>query len=81
MPYEFTEWEHVPEPQPSSGRSAIPPRKFIGVGVLDPAGPPKRPVGPIPGIPAGLLLRMLAGLVLLGVVSAIVITLFASLAN
>jgi hypothetical protein len=81
MPYKFTEWEQVPEAQPSSGHSTIPPWKFTGVGVLDPPGPPKKPVGPIPGIPPALLLRILAGLILLAAVSAIVVALFASLAK
>ena len=76
MPYDFTEWVQELEAQASSGHSAIPPRKFSGVGVLDPAVPPKKPVGPIPGIPASLLLRIVAGLVLLAVVCSILGLLF-----
>jgi hypothetical protein len=76
MPYESTEWEQEPEAQASSAHSAIPPRKFSGVGVLDPPVPPKKPVGPIPRIPASLLLRIVAGLVLLAVVSSILGLLF-----
>jgi len=71
MPHEFTEWEQAPEAQASSGRSAIPPRKFSGVGVLDPPVPPKKPVGPISGVPASMLLRIVAGFVLLAVFSSI----------
>jgi hypothetical protein len=76
MPYEFTEWEREPEAQASSGRSAIPPRKFSGVGVLDAPVPPKKPVGPIPGVPASMLLRIVAGFVLLAMVSSILTLLF-----
>ena len=71
MPYEFTESERELEAQPSSGRSGIPPRKFTGAGVLDPPVPPKRPIGPIPRIPASLLLRILAGVVLGAIVISI----------
>jgi len=71
MPHEFTEWEQAPEAQASSGRGAIPPRKFSGVEVLDAPVPPKKPVGPIPGVPASMLLRIVAGLVLLVVFSSI----------
>lgn len=76
MLYVFTEWEEEPEAQASSGHSTIPPRKFSGVGVLDPPVPPKKPLGPIPGIPPSLLLRIVAGLVLLAVVSSILGLLF-----
>jgi hypothetical protein len=42
MPYEFTEWEHEPEPEASSSRTGGPPRKVTGIGILDPPSPPKR---------------------------------------
>jgi hypothetical protein len=77
MPCEFTEWERELEPQASSGRSGIPPRKFVGTGVLDPPVPPKRPIGPIPGIPASLLLRVLAGVVLAVIIVSVLFLLFA----
>ena len=77
MPHEFTEWEQELEPQASSGRSGIPPRKFTGTGVLDPPVPPKRPIGPIPRIPASLVLRVLAGLVLAAIVASVVFMFFA----
>jgi len=64
MAYEFTEEGYEAEPQTSSGRAGGPPRKSIGIGVLDPPVPPKKPVGPIPGIPASVLLRILAGTLL-----------------
>jgi hypothetical protein len=67
MPYEFTEWEPEPEPVASSNRSGGPPRKVTGVGVLDPPVPPKRAIGPIPRIPASLLLRIFAALLLAGI--------------
>ena len=76
MAYEFTEWEQEPEPQASSGHSVVPPRKLTGVGALDPPVPPKKPLGPIPGIPASLLLRILAALILLGFVILIISMLF-----
>ena len=72
MAYEFTEWEREPEPQASSGHSVIPPRKLTGVGVLDPPVPPKKPLAPIPGIPASVLLRILAALILVIVAGLIV---------
>jgi hypothetical protein len=64
MAYEFSEWEQEPEPQQSSGHSVIPPRTITGVGVLDPSVPPKKP--------PSVLLRILAALVLVGVVVLIV---------
>jgi len=36
MPYEFTEDSGEPEPQPSPSRAGQPPRKGIGIGLLDP---------------------------------------------
>jgi hypothetical protein len=77
MPHEFTEWEHGPEAQASSGRSGIPPRKFTTAGVLDPPVPPKRPIGPIPGIPASLLLRVFAAIALAAIIVSVVLIFFA----
>ena len=76
MPHEFTEWEQEPEAQSSSGRTGGPPRKSTGIGVLDPPVPPKKPLGPIPGIPASLLLRIVAGMLLVAVVAALALLLF-----
>ena len=76
MAYTFTEWEQEPEPQASSGRIGGPPRKSTGIGVLDPPVPPKKPLGPIPGIPASLLLRILAGMLLVAVVGALALLFF-----
>jgi hypothetical protein len=76
MPHEFTEWEQEPEPQASSGRTGGPPHKSTGVGVLDPPVPPKKPLGFIPGIPASLLLRILAGILLVVIVSALALMFF-----
>jgi hypothetical protein len=64
VPYEFREWEHEPEPQPSSAHIGGPPRKAVGIGVLDPPGPPKRPFGPLAALPSSFLFRVLAGLIL-----------------
>ena len=65
MPYEFTEWEQEPEPKESSGRSAIPPRTIIGVGVLDAPVPSKKT--------PSVLLRILAALVLVVFIVLIVV--------
>jgi hypothetical protein len=45
MPYEFTEYEPDPETQASASRGMGPPRKGIGVDVLDAPGET-----PLPGI-------------------------------
>ena len=70
MPYEFDENAFELEPVASSARSGGPPRKLTGIGVLDP------PV-PIPFSPASLFLRVLGGLLLLGLTSGILFLLFA----
>jgi len=74
--YEFTEWQREPEPQTASGRSGGPPRKSTAIGVLDPPVPPKKPVGPIPGIPTSLLVRIFAGIVLVALVVITLLMLF-----
>ena len=66
MPYEFTEFEREPEPQPSSSHGGGPPRKITGVGLLDPPVPPKRQPGPLLPIPASLLIRIFAWIILIG---------------
>lgn len=48
MPHQFTECPPEPEPQPASSRGTRPPRKRIGVALLDrpeplPARPTERP--------------------------------------
>ena len=50
MPHQFTEYPPEPEPQPASSRGTRPPRKRIGVALLDrpeplpaPAHPTERP--------------------------------------
>jgi hypothetical protein len=67
MPYEFTDREYEPEPQASSSRGGLPPRKITGVGVLDPPVPPKKQPGSLTPIPASLLKRVLAVILLIGV--------------
>ena len=42
MPYEFAEWDQEPEAQAGSRRAGGPPRKSIGIGVIDPPGPPSK---------------------------------------
>ena len=65
MPYEFSEWEHEPETQTSSSRGGGPPQKITGVGLLDPAVPPKRQ-GPVFPISTTMFLRIFAAIVLVG---------------
>jgi len=74
MPYEFSEWDDEPEPQAGSSRLGGPPGKSIGIGVLDPPGPPSKP-----GLPrvwlTGFSKRMLTAFVLavlaLGIVALV----------
>jgi hypothetical protein len=66
MSYEFREWEDELEPEVSFGRTGGPPRKSIGIGVLEPPSPPRRPLGPLAGLPFSFVLRLLAGLILAG---------------
>jgi hypothetical protein len=76
MPYEFTKREYEPEPQAASSRGGLPPRKITGVGVLDPPVPPKKRPGPLTPIPASLLKRILAVIILIGVavIAALLLT-------
>jgi hypothetical protein len=75
MPYEFTDREYEPEPQASSSRGGLPPRKITGVGVLDPPVPPRKQPGPLTPIPASRLKRIFAMVVLITVFIAAVISL------
>jgi hypothetical protein len=77
VPYDFAENECELDPQASSARGGGPPRKLTGVGVLDPPFPPKRPPGPIPAVPSSLLFRIVAGVVLAGLATALFFLLFA----
>jgi len=77
MSYDFAENEYALDPQASSSRGGGPPRKLTGASVLDPPFPPKRPPGPIPTVPSSLLFRVVAGLVLAGLATAVFFLLFA----
>jgi len=77
MPHEFAENEYQAEPQASGGRSLGPPRKWAGIGVLDPPVPPKRPPTPTPETSAPLLFRIFAGLLLAGLAAVTLFMLFA----
>ena len=67
MPYESTDRENEPEPQASSSRGGLPPRKIAGVGVLDPPVPPRKRPGPLTPIPASWIKRIFAVIILIGV--------------
>jgi len=77
MPHDFAEYEPELEPQVSSARGGQPPRKFTGIGVIDPPSPPKRQLGPLPSAPTSLLWRIAAGLLLACTAAMIFFLLFA----
>jgi len=77
VPYEFAENEFALEAEASSARSGGPPRKPTGIGVIDPPVPPKRPLGPIPAGLVPLFLRVLGGVLLLGLAAGILFLFFA----
>jgi hypothetical protein len=79
VPYEFTENEREPETAAASSRYGKPPLKAAGIGVLDPPVPPRRPVGPLRWIPAPLLLKILAVLILSGIGISILLLLLHTL--
>jgi hypothetical protein len=70
MAYAFVPRDEEPEAQAGGRRYGGPPRKYTGVGVLDPPVPPKKPIGPIPAIPRHLI-KFLAALILIGLVAAV----------
>ena len=74
MPYEFTEWEPDPEPEPSCSRVGGPPRKVTGIGILDPPLPPKRQ-GPLLPLAGPFLSRVFAAVVLIGIAGLILLLL------
>ena len=76
MPHDFAEYEPDLEPQASSARGG-PPRKFTGIGALDPPRPLKRPLGPIPSSPTSLLWRIAAALLLAVIATMMFFLLFA----
>jgi hypothetical protein len=71
MPYEFTEYPVEPEPQAASSRGTRPPRKGIGVDLLDAPGG-----SPFELIPAQLRFPLWLGALLL--VGSIIILLILS---
>jgi len=77
MPYEFAENEDELDPLASAARGGGPPRKSTGIAVVDPPIPPKRPPGPIPAVPSSPFFRILAGLILTGIVVTLIFLLFA----
>jgi hypothetical protein len=77
MPYEFAENEDELDLLASAARGGGPPRKSTGIDAVDPPIPPRRPPGPIPAIPSSPLFRILAGLILTGIVVTLIFLLFA----
>jgi hypothetical protein len=77
MLHDFAEFEPELEPQASSDRFGGPPRRFNGIGVLDPPRPPKQPLGPVPSAPTSLLWRIAAALLLAGLATMMFFLLFA----
>ena len=70
MPYEFAEWDDEPEAQAGSSRAGGPPRKSVGIGVLDPPGPPSK--SGLPSLsPAGFSSRIFATLLLVALALAV----------
>ncbi|HKV24844.1 MAG TPA: hypothetical protein VJN93_09665 [Candidatus Acidoferrum sp.] len=76
MPYEFDEWEEDPQPQASSARSLGPPRKFTGIGVLDPPSPPSYPIGPVAALPTRFWIRLIAGVAIAVLIGSILFIFF-----
>lgn len=73
MPHDFAGYE--PEAQ-ASGRFGSPPRKYTGIGILDPPVPPKRPPGPIPAAPTSLGWRIAAAVILAALAAMTFLLLF-----
>jgi hypothetical protein len=65
MPYEFAEWDDEPEAQAGG-----PPRKSVGIGVMDPPGPPSKHGFPSLGLP-GFASRIFAVLILVALAVAV----------
>jgi hypothetical protein len=70
MPYEFAEWDEEPEAQAGSRRTGGPPKKSVGIGVLDPPGPPSKHGFPFVSLPQ-FSSRILAALILAALAVAI----------
>jgi hypothetical protein len=77
VPYDFAENEYELDPQASPARGGGPPRKFAGIGVVDPPFPPKRPNGFVPAGPTSLFIRVFSGLILTGIAVTLFFLLFA----
>jgi hypothetical protein len=76
MPFEFQPWEEELQPQTSSSRRGVPPRKSAGVGILEPPGPPAHAPGFLASSAASFLLRALAWIILAAVVAGTLLLLF-----
>ena len=77
MAHSFTKWDEEPVPQPSGSRRGSPPRKRIGVAVLDPSVPPRKEPLPSDSSFVPPVSRVAAFAILLGIAVA---TLFMLLA-
>jgi len=66
MPYEFIEYPVEPEPQPASSRGTRPPRKAVGVDLLDAPGGSRSELTPIRlRLPLWLAALLLVGSILI----------------
>ena len=70
MPAVVREWDEEPEAQAGSRRAGGPPRKSVGVGVIDPPSPPSKQGFPSLGLPR-FAKRVFAALILAALVLAI----------
>jgi hypothetical protein len=70
MPYEFVEYDDEPEAQAGSSRAGGPPRLSVGIGVIDPPGPPSKRGFPSLNLPH-FANRIFAALILMALAVAI----------
>jgi hypothetical protein len=78
MPHMFTPREEGPQPEAGGNRRGAPPLRHTAAAVLDPPGPPRRPIkgsGATPAIPHPTI-KILALLILLALVAALLVYLW-----
>lgn len=80
MPHHFEPFPEEPESQPSESRRGVPPRKFVGAGLLDPpGGPPSQRVEDAPLPRTFFIPPALAWTLLLLLLAGVLATLFVSI--